>query len=118
MKKTVVFALLMMVSIGVFANQRTDFNSKDAVTEQLKNTEYQTITSNIDSIHADDYQKTVSTHDLIKLDYRGAATGKMFCGQSGLIFTGSDEDGWELVGEWYTTCAEPGPPYPIHTHMY
>jgi len=120
MKRTTTFALLMLASVGVFANQKTFFNCKEISVNNSIKFDYKDVTFAVNVMEAD-YQDAVTTHNLIEAGYQspvpstnltGAVSLPMLlCGEGGLIYNAS---GTEVVGEWYTTCVENGPPFPRH----
>jgi hypothetical protein len=113
MKKTITFALLMLASIGVFAHQKTYSNFKGIAIHNSVKLDYPDVTLAID-VTDTDYQETVSTDNLTEPACPEASSVKtMVCGQSGYVI---DETG--VIGEWYTTCVENGPPFPKHIILY
>ncbi|MEI7585510.1 hypothetical protein [Runella sp.] len=124
MKKTITFTLLMLATIGVFANQKTYSGFKGIAINNSIKFDYKDVTFAVNVMEAN-YQDAVTTHNLIEADYQSPLPSTnlteaisfpmLLCGEGGPIYNAS---GTEIVGEWYTTCVENGPPFPIHYKWY
>jgi hypothetical protein len=118
MKKTITFALLMLASIGVFANQKTPLSFKEVAPKNSINFDYQNTTSftNVTNI---DYQDVVLADDLTEANYQeDVFPPVLMCGEYGEIHAVNNDGSIEIIGYWYTTCAEQGPPFPKHYYIY
>jgi hypothetical protein len=125
MKKTLTFALLMMASIVVLANHKMDSNFKGIAINNLKQADYQKVKFDINVTETDyqnavsaekkaDYQSTASVSNLTK----AASISTTLCGESGLILGVKWDGTHDVIGYWYTTCVENGPPYPKHSIFF